>query len=50
MRLAERLTIRLAADHLTRDPTTYLESAGFRIDTISRARAGISFRVLATRP
>lgn len=49
MRLAERLTIRLVADHLTRKPTTYLESAGFRIDTVSRARAGVSFRVVATR-
>lgn len=50
MRLAERATIRLAADHLTRDPTVFLEQAGFRIDAVSRSRAGISFRVLATRP
>lgn len=50
MRLAEHLTIRLAADHLTRDPTVFLNQAGFRIDSVSRARGGFSFRILATRP
>lgn len=49
LRLAERLTLRVAADHLTRDPTRAVTSAGFRIDSVRRARAGISFRVLATR-
>jgi ubiquinone/menaquinone biosynthesis C-methylase UbiE len=50
MRLAERATVRLAADHLTRDPTVFLEQAGFRVEEVSRARGGISYRVLAARP
>jgi ubiquinone/menaquinone biosynthesis C-methylase UbiE len=50
MRVAERLTVRFAADHLTRDPTPLLTEAGFRVESVSRARLGISFRVLATRP
>lgn len=50
MRLIEPLTVRLCADHLTRDPRPLLEQAGFAIETATRAKAGISFRVLATRP
>lgn len=49
MRLVEPLAVRLAADHLTRDPRPLLERAGFVIETVTRATAGISFRVLATR-
>ncbi|MDR7299868.1 class I SAM-dependent methyltransferase [Haloactinomyces albus] len=50
MRLAEYGTARFAADHLTRDPVPLLEQAGFRIDAVSRAKAGIAFHVLADRP
>ncbi len=50
MRLAEPGTARLLADNLTRDPVPLLEQAGFRIDTVSRAKAGVAFRVLASRP
>jgi ubiquinone/menaquinone biosynthesis C-methylase UbiE len=49
MRLVEPLTVRLGADHLTRDPRPLLEQAGFDIEAVARAKAGISFRVLATR-
>ncbi|RCW46268.1 ubiquinone/menaquinone biosynthesis C-methylase UbiE [Halopolyspora algeriensis] len=50
MRLAEHGTARFAADHLTRDPVPLLEQAGFRIEAVSRAKAGIAFHVLADRP
>jgi ubiquinone/menaquinone biosynthesis C-methylase UbiE len=50
MRLLEPLTVRLGADHLTRDPRPLLERAGFEIETVARAKAGISFRIAATRP
>ncbi|HEX6468297.1 MAG TPA: methyltransferase domain-containing protein [Streptosporangiaceae bacterium] len=50
MRLAERATVRTGADYLTRDPTPYVEQAGFHVDTVTRTRGGISFRILATRP
>lgn len=50
MRLADPLTVRFGADHLTRDPRPLLERAGFRIDLVRRNRAGVSFRILATRP
>lgn len=50
LRLAERLTVPFAADNLTRDPVACLETAGFRVDTVSRAKAGISFHILATKP
>jgi ubiquinone/menaquinone biosynthesis C-methylase UbiE len=50
LRLAERFTVRFAADHLTRDPRPLLEEAGFDIESVSRARQGISFRMLAVRP
>lgn len=48
-RLFERFTFRFLADHLTRDPLPYLVEAGFRIDEIHRAKAGIVFHVRATK-
>lgn len=50
MRLVERLTIRFGADHLTRDPVGYLLDAGFLVDEVHRAKAGIVYRVLARKP
>ncbi len=50
MRLAEHGTARFLADHLTRDPVPLLEQTGFRVEAVSRAKAGIAFHVLANRP
>ncbi|WP_147944141.1 class I SAM-dependent methyltransferase [Microbispora sp. CSR-4] len=50
MRLLEPLSVRFQADYLTRDPRPYLQQAGFRIELVTRATRGISFRVLAVRP
>jgi ubiquinone/menaquinone biosynthesis C-methylase UbiE len=50
MRLVEPLAVRLAADHLTRDPRPLLEDAGFTLEYVARAKAGVSFRIVATRP
>lgn len=50
MRLAEHGTARFFADYLTRDPVPLLEQAGFRVEAVSRAKAGIAFLVLASRP
>lgn len=50
MRLAEHGTARFLADNLTRDPVPLLERAGFRITSVSRAKAGVAFHVLAERP
>ena len=49
-RTVERMTLRICADHLTRDPVIYLRPAGFAVDSVLRSRAGMVFRVLATRP
>src|SRR3954452_9001138 len=46
MRGIEKITIRFDADHLTRDPRTYLEGAGFTIDEARRSKAGIAFRIV----
>jgi ubiquinone/menaquinone biosynthesis C-methylase UbiE len=48
-RAVEPLTVRFVADHLTRDPVAYVQEAGFRIDDVQRSRAGIVFRVAATK-
>lgn len=49
IRLVDPLLTRFAADHLTRDPRSLLERAGFDIETVERDRAGVSFRILANR-
>jgi len=46
----ERIMFRFDADHLTRDPVPYLTEAGFHLDEVHRSKAGIVFRVLATKP
>lgn len=50
MRVAQALTVRFGADHLTRDPVPYLERVGFVIDHVRRAKAGVVFRVQAHKP
>ncbi len=51
MRLAEPLAVRLAADHLTREPVGYLTDAGFTLEHFARTgRGGVVFRVLARKP
>lgn len=51
MRVLEPLSIRFGADHLTRDPVSYLEPAGFVIDEVHRTGfAGIGIRVVAHSP
>ncbi|UFS97085.1 class I SAM-dependent methyltransferase [Nocardia huaxiensis] len=51
MRLLEPMMVRLAADHLTREPVPYLTGAGFVIESLVRTgRGGITFRVMARKP
>ncbi len=51
MRWVEPLAVRMAADHLTREPVGYLADAGFDIDYADRTgRGGIVFRVVARKP
>ncbi len=51
MRWVEPLAVRMAADHLTREPVGYLTNAGFDIDYANRTgRGGVVFRVLARKP
>ncbi|WP_258803761.1 class I SAM-dependent methyltransferase [Pseudarthrobacter sp. NS4] len=50
MRALEPLSIRISADHITRDPVPYLTSAGFTITEVQRGGpGGIIFRVLARK-
>lgn len=49
-RLVEPLTVKLGADHLTREPVGYLEGAGFEVEKVSRDRFGAIFRVAARKP
>ena len=46
----ERIMFRFDADHVTRDPVPYLTAAGFHIDDIQRSKAGILFRIIASKP
>ncbi|MGI8700062.1 MAG: hypothetical protein ACR2JU_02460 [Nocardioidaceae bacterium] len=51
MHAIEPLSVRFGADHLTRDPVPYLESAGFTIDEVQRGGpSGVAFRILAHKP
>ncbi|MCP9624129.1 methyltransferase domain-containing protein [Nocardia otitidiscaviarum] len=51
MRLIEPITVRFAADYLTRDPVPYLRDAGFAVESVTRTgRGGVTFRVLARKP
>jgi ubiquinone/menaquinone biosynthesis C-methylase UbiE len=49
-RRLERLSIRLAGDHQTRQPYPEIVAAGFTVDRRERLRAGIIERVRAVKP
>jgi len=49
-RALEPVTVRVAADHLTREPLEYLHAAGFAIEHVERSRLGLVQRVRAVRP
>lgn len=49
-RLLHPLSVRFAADHLTRDPLDYLANVGFEIESVERLQWGIVERVLARKP
>jgi hypothetical protein len=48
-RALDPLSVRLAADHLVRDPLDYLGNAGFEIDRVQRLKRGIVERVVARK-
>lgn len=48
--LVEPLFLRLAHDHLLREPLTAVELAGFHVDVVERAKLGLVERLAATRP
>jgi ubiquinone/menaquinone biosynthesis C-methylase UbiE len=49
-RLIEPVSIRFAADHLTREPLEYLGAAGFEVTELERSKWGIVERVAARKP
>jgi ubiquinone/menaquinone biosynthesis C-methylase UbiE len=49
-RALEPLSVRFAADHLTRDPLDYLDAEGFDVERLERSKWGIVERVLARKP
>lgn len=49
-RALEPLSVRLAADHLTREPLDYLPGVGFEIDEVERSKWGIVERLRAHKP
>jgi ubiquinone/menaquinone biosynthesis C-methylase UbiE len=49
-RMLDPLVVRLAADHLTREPLDHLGVVGFQVDTVERLKLGIAERVSAHKP
>lgn len=49
-RLLEPLSVRFAADHLTREPLDYLRAEGFQIERFERSKWGIVERISASKP
>jgi len=49
-RMLDPLSVRFAADHLTREPLDHLRAVGFHVDTVKRLRLGIGEQVLARKP
>jgi ubiquinone/menaquinone biosynthesis C-methylase UbiE len=45
----EPLSVRLQGDHLTRDPTPYIEAAGFQVEQAYRDRVGLVYRIIASK-
>jgi ubiquinone/menaquinone biosynthesis C-methylase UbiE len=48
-RLLDPLSVRFAADHLTREPLEYLHAEGFEIERVERSKWGIVERVSARK-
>lgn len=48
-RLLEPLALRVAGDHLTRDPVDHLPAAGFTLERVERSKLGTVERVRARR-
>ena len=49
-RLLDPLSVRFAADHLTREPLDHLNDEEFMIESVERSRLGIVERVIARKP
>jgi ubiquinone/menaquinone biosynthesis C-methylase UbiE len=49
-RLLDPLSVRFAADHLTREPLDYVEDEGFEIERVERSKWGIVERLAARKP
>jgi ubiquinone/menaquinone biosynthesis C-methylase UbiE len=49
-RLLDPLSVRIAADHLARDPLDYLANVGFEIESTQRLKLGIVERIVARKP
>lgn len=50
LRVLEPLSVRFSADHLTRDPVSYLTAAGFDVEEVRRSGpGGTAFLVLARK-
>lgn len=49
LRGIERIAYRFDADHLARNPVRYVQEAGFEVQQVHRSKAGIAFRILATK-
>ena len=49
-RMIDPLSVRLGADHLTREPLDYLADVGFEVEEASRSKWGIVERVRARKP
>jgi ubiquinone/menaquinone biosynthesis C-methylase UbiE len=49
-RLLDPITVRIAADHLLREPIDYLAATGFRVEEVEHSKWGIIERVKARKP
>jgi ubiquinone/menaquinone biosynthesis C-methylase UbiE len=49
-RLLDPVSVRLAADHLTREPLDGLAAAGFEVDHVERSALGIMERIRGCKP
>lgn len=48
--ILEPLSVRFSADHLLREPLTYVAAAGLRVERLERSRWGIIERLVARKP
>jgi ubiquinone/menaquinone biosynthesis C-methylase UbiE len=49
-KVLDPLSVRVAADHLVRDPLDYLANVGFEVESVERLKRGIVERVVARKP